>query len=98
MRSGSTDLLSTFRDRAVTRGDELYLDTAQASELVEVATRRGVRVVGIECFEEVAGNLMPRLDLIADFSDATLTVANTAAQRFIAALPKTILCSFVLSD
>lgn len=79
MRSAVSDRLAGFSDRAVTRGDELYLGTTEALELVHAATRVGVRVVGIEFFDRIRTNFVPRLELIADFSDAPIAVSNIAA-------------------
>jgi hypothetical protein len=93
-----TEFIEKFRDRGLWRATELYLRQPDAREFIEAATAETLAIIGIECFDEVSDMLHPRLDLIADFSEASLQQANDDARSFIESVPEHVLCSFTLAD
>lgn len=93
-----SELVAKFRHRGLWRANELYLRPPAAREFIEAATVGTLRVIGIECFEEESNMLRPRLDLIADFSEAPLQRANDDARSFIESIPEYVLCSFTLAE
>jgi hypothetical protein len=98
MTSRVSGLLRAFRDRGKWSSNKLYLCLPEAREFLDVATKMGVRIIGIEGFDEVAAVLRPRLDLIADFSGVALTLANSSTPQFLAEVPPAVLFTFVLSE
>lgn len=98
MSVDESELIVKFRRRGLWRGNELYLRPPVALEFIEAATSDALRVIGIECFEEESNMLLPRLDLIADFSETTLKRANDDARSFIESVPEHVLCSFTLAQ
>jgi hypothetical protein len=70
-----------LRRAPVRRGGTLFLDPRAALELVGMARRRGVRVLGIDTFVLTDTETRPLLDHIADYSSATSSW--DAAEAFI---------------
>jgi hypothetical protein len=64
------ELLRTFAQRGVVRGNELYLRPADALALLYEYDAYGFAVVGAEAAVLQDAATIPRVDLIADFSDA----------------------------
>jgi hypothetical protein len=63
------ELLRTFAQRGVARGNELYLRPADALALLHEYDAHGFAVVGAEAAVLQDAATVPRADLIADFSD-----------------------------
>ena len=69
MESPSRLLLEFSSSGLVSKG-ELYLPLEAARRLVERCREKRIAILGVEAFDILAGEIRPRVDLIADFSDA----------------------------
>ena len=63
----------------VRRGNEWFVDANAGPDVVEEATRRGVKVLGLEGFLIGEAGTFPALSRIADFSHDPIAVANRKA-------------------
>ena len=91
-------LLLEFASTGVVSKGELYLPVDVARNLVGRCRERSIVILGVEAFELLDGKILPRLDLIADFSEAletstvwSETVTGTAvdAGRFLDEVERT---------
>lgn len=64
------ELFQRFAPRGIVRGGELYLDAPTMQEYIGKAEELGLAVVGVEGFELHGNAVQPRLDRIADYSNA----------------------------
>lgn len=69
MESASSLLLEFASSGIVSKG-ELYLPLEAARRIVERCREKSIVVLGVEAFELRLGKIHPRVDLIADFSEA----------------------------
>lgn len=76
-------LLDEFADSrpedVVWRGSEWFVDANAVQDVVEEATLRGVKVLGLEGFLIGEAEIFPALGRIADFSHDPVAVANRKA-------------------
>jgi hypothetical protein len=89
------DIWCQFSSRGLTRGGEVYLDIGVMQKMVAEVERSNLLIVGIEGFLLSEESLQPRLDLIADFSDASADsweemrrICNKAARDWIESINK----------
>lgn len=61
-------LEETFASRSTLRGGERYFDLKTSASLIEACSLCDVAILGIEVFELQGDHLIPRTDLIADYS------------------------------
>lgn len=74
----------------VTEGGEVYIPKISAAEFIELCEKNDLAVIGIEGLVYSDGNLIPQLDLIADYSSSHSSdwsshklACNSAARTFV---------------
>jgi hypothetical protein len=84
------DITKQFRPYQARASKELYLDAQHALDFVRTCDANAIAVIGIEGFTLSGGKIIPRLDMIADFSSATAAdwptyqaMCNRAAIAFL---------------
>ncbi len=100
-------IFEEFRDVAITSGSETLIPVSHGNSFVEACDARDLAILGIEGFEKHKDGIMPRTDLIADFSggedemwDSFRKKCSLASRKFISAAQKEgeVYLSFVLEE
>ncbi len=62
-------IFNTFRNVGIKSGEEILIPASHVLKFIETCKQYKVAVQGFEGFEVQSGEIIPRMDLIADFSE-----------------------------